>query len=124
MNEIALVMGNATGYAHARYAESFSSHGRARLLPQSGGWFLQRTIPRSTYLDAMGCYPLFVCYDWSQLVTDLDQFSYELVCLSLVSDPFGNYDPAYLRQCFPDVMFPFKQHYVVNLSVSPDTFLK
>jgi len=36
------------------------------------------------------------------------------VCLSLVTDPFGDYDEAYLRQCFPDVVIEFKQHFIVD----------
>lgn len=57
-----------------------------------------------------------------QLVTtknDLDAIGDDLVCLSLVTDPFGEHDTDYLRQCFPDVVVPFKEHAVVDLSQSP-----
>ena len=45
---------------------------------------------------------------WTILGTDL-------VAVSLVTDPFGRPGPAELQRCFPDVMIPFKQHFVVDL---------
>jgi hypothetical protein len=65
----------------------------------------------------MGCYPLFVCQDWSQLHADLDEIGDGLVSLALVADPFGNYDVAYLHHCFKDVVIPFKKHYIINLQL-------
>jgi len=53
----------------------------------------------------------------------MENISDELVCLFLVTDPFGEYAPADLKACFPDVAFPFKEHFVVDLSRSPDTFV-
>ncbi len=85
-------------------------------MPQSAGWILERLIAGSAYADAMGCYPLFACRDWSQLQQDIESIGNSLVCLSLVTDPFGDYDLDYLRQCFPDVMIPFKEHFVTDLS--------
>jgi Acetyltransferase (GNAT) domain len=111
-----------TGYAHEDYAQSFSEFGKPRQLPHSHGWVLERAITGSSWRDAMGCYPLFVCPEWGQLRTDLGEIE-DLVCLSLVTDPFGEYDEGYLRQCFPDVVIPFKSHFVVDLSRSPDTFV-
>lgn len=70
----------------------------------------------------MGCYPLFACPDWSQLETDLGSIGSELVSLSLVTDPFGDYDEAYLSRCFPDLVIPFKQHFIVDLSRPLDSF--
>jgi hypothetical protein len=66
----------------------------------------------------MGCYPLFLCDDWSQLKSDLESVSNDLVAVSLVTDPFGSYTVEYLRQCFPDVVIPFKSHFVTELSTS------
>jgi hypothetical protein len=71
----------------------------------------------------MSCYPLFLCRDWSQLYLDLEEIGRDLICVSLVTDPFGEYSEAYLRQCFPDVMILFKQHFAVNLSRPIDTFV-
>jgi hypothetical protein len=70
----------------------------------------------------MGCYPLFACEDWTQLQDDLDQVQ-GLVCLSLVTDPFGQYDLEYLHRCFPDLTTPYKQHFVIDLSKAPETFV-
>lgn len=71
----------------------------------------------------MGCYPLFVCQNWSLLKADLEKIEAGLVCLSLITDPFGEYDVSYLRQCFPDVTIPFKDHFVVDLSRALGTFV-
>jgi len=75
-----------------------------------------------SYRDAMGCYPLFVCEDWSQLEADLDQLE-GLISLSLVTDPFGKYEIENLQRCFPDLLAPFKQHFVIDLSRAPKTFV-
>lgn len=112
-----------SGYSHFSYAEALAEFGHPRHLPKSEASILERPIPGTTYLDAMGCYPLFACRDWSQLKTDLDAIGDDLVCLSLVTDPFGEYDMDYLRECFPDVATIFKQHFVIDLSRSPETFV-
>ena len=104
------------GYTHPRYAESLSEFGSPRELPRCGGWILERPIPGFPYRDAMGCYPLFSCQDWSKLHLDLDEIADDdLVSLTIVADPFGEYDEAYLHKCFHDVVLPFKDHYVVDL---------
>jgi hypothetical protein len=110
------------GYGHAAYAASLSDLGAPRFLDRSGGWILERPIKGSPYHDAMGCYPIFVCRDWSQLQADLDRVE-GLVCLSLVTDPFGNYDREILQRCFPDVVSSFKQHFVTDLSQAYETFV-
>jgi hypothetical protein len=63
----------------------------------------------------MGCYPLFVCQDWSQLYADLEDIGNDLVSLTLVTDPFGAYDLDYLHRCFADKVIPFKEHFVAEL---------
>jgi len=105
-----------SGYIHPGYAESLAEFGTPRQLPRCGGWILERRIPEFSCSDATGCYPLFVCKDWSKLNTDLKTLENDLVSLSLVTDPFGNYDRNYLNQCFTDVVIPFKQHFVVDLN--------
>jgi hypothetical protein len=112
----------ATGYLHPLYCQSLSEFGTPRFLVESRGWILERRIPNSRHLDAMGCYPLFACQDWSRLQVDLESIG-NLVCLSVVTDPFGEYDPAYLRECFPDLAVPFKEHFVVDLSRPLDSFV-
>lgn len=76
---------------------------------------LERNIPGAHARDAMGCYPIFVCRDWSGLEADLNELD-GLVSLSLVTDPFGDYDEDYLRRCFGDVAIPFKSHFVIDLN--------
>jgi Acetyltransferase (GNAT) domain len=110
------------GYLHPEYAASLAEFGTPLLLPNSKGWILKRPISNSPYHDAMGPYPIFVCRDWSQLHTDLDDIR-DLVCLFVVTDPFGEFDVEYLRDCFPGVMTPFKQHFVTDLSQPLESFV-
>lgn len=112
-----------TGYMHPEYAASLREFGIPRELPRCKGWILERRIQGFSDHDAMGCYPLFACQDWSQLKADLEDLGQELVSLSVVTDPFGNYDPAYLHRCFGDVVIPFKEHFVVDLKSSIDAFV-
>ena len=93
------------------------------MLDQCRGWLLEREIPQSDERDAMGCYPLFACENWSHLKSDLQQLAGELISVSLVTDPFGEFDVAYLRECFPDVMKPFKQHFVTDLAQPLESFV-
>lgn len=104
-----------TGYMHPQYAESLREFGSPRELPRCGGSILERQIPGSSYQDAMGCYPLFACRDWSKLHLDLENLKDGLVSLSLVADPFGEYTPFDLHECF-DLVIPFKEHFVADLN--------
>jgi hypothetical protein len=112
-----------TGYLHPDYAQSLADFGTPRCLEKCGGWILDRPIMGFSYRDAMGCYPLFACQDWQQLHADLETVGDDLVSLSLVADPFGEHDAAYLQQCFPDVSRPFKEHFVVDLDRPLSTFV-
>lgn len=105
-----------TGYAHPGYAASLAEFGTPRLLPRSRGSILVRDIPGTDARDAIGCYPLFACGDWSELGRDLADLGNELVALSLVADPFGGWTPEDLRRWFPDLARPFKEHRVVELA--------
>ena len=112
-----------SGYMHPGYAQSMTEFGTPRELPYSKGWILERQIPGFPYIDAIGCYPLFVCQDWSQFYADLEDIGNELVTLSLVTDPFGQYDTTYLHRCFRDVVMPFKEHFIVDLRRPMKTFV-
>jgi hypothetical protein len=102
------------GYLHPLYAESLAEFGTPRALPRSGGWVLERQIPGFPFRDAMGCYPLFACRDWSGLAADLGDLGDGMVSLALVVDPFAGLDAASLARCF-EVVRPFKEHFVVDL---------
>jgi len=112
-----------SGYLDQVYAESLSEFGTPRLLDQCRGWLLEREIPQTNERDAMGCYPLFACENWSHLKSDLQQLAGDLILVSLVTDPFGEFDVEYLRDCFPDVMKPFKQHFVTDLAQPLESFV-
>ncbi|MFL5493748.1 MAG: GNAT family N-acetyltransferase [Gemmatimonadales bacterium] len=103
-----------SGYAHPSYAASLAEFGTIRPLPESGGHLLERPIPGHPYRDAMGCYPLFACRDWTRLAGDLDAIGRTLVSVALVADPFGPSNPSVLERCF-DRVVAFKQHFVVDL---------
>ena len=104
------------GYLHRRYADSLAEFGTPQQLVHCGGWLLRRHIPGTPYSDAMGCYPLFLCRDWNELGQDLRELDDQLVTIALVADPFGEYTKEGLRHCFPDVLFHYKDHFVVDLS--------
>lgn len=108
------------GYLHHSYAQSLAAFGTPVELDACGAWILRRRVPDSSYYDAMGCYPRFMCRDWSQLDHDLEHLEGQLVSLSIVTDPFGHYDLPALRQSF-DVVTAFKTHFVVDLRLPMDT---
>lgn len=105
-----------TGYLHPLYAESLSEFGSPYELRRSVARVLTRNIPGTTYADAMGCYPLFSCLKWDQLEQDLREQEDELVSLAVVTDPFGDYEPALLQACFPHLVKPYKEHFIVDFA--------
>lgn len=106
----------AAGYADPAYAAALAEVGEPRLLPRCRGSILVRRTPGLSYEDGIGPYPLFSCADWSGLAADLDDLRDDLVSVSLVADPFGDWTLDELRACFPDRMVAFKEHHVVDLS--------
>jgi hypothetical protein len=112
-----------SGYLHRAYAESLVDLGTPRALPRSGGWLLVRPVSGTPWQDAMGCYPLFACRDWSRLAEDLEETGRDLVAVSLVADPFGSFSERDLERCFPDRLLPFKEHFTVDLTRAPESFI-
>ena len=112
-----------SGYLHSLYSQSLIEFGEPLELPASKGWLLKRQISGFSYQDAMWTYPLFSCPNWRELHLDLDELQGQLVSVSVVTDPFGEYDLAYLQTCFKDVAFPFKQHFIVDLSRPMESFV-
>ena len=111
------------GYQHPKYAMSFREIGIPIKLPNSKGFILKRNIPDFPYYDGMGCYPFFVCQDWEKLPQDINELKDKLICIYLVTDPFGNYNEEILRYCFPDVMYLFKKHYVIYLDQPKEKYI-
>jgi hypothetical protein len=107
------------GYGAARHAEALSEFGAPLELPRSRSWVLARRVPGTPYMDAMGCYPVFACDDWSRLGEDLEALSGRIVSLALVTDAFGNWTEPMLRQCFDRVKL-FKEHRVYDLTLPPE----
>jgi len=102
------------GYQSEAYARALH-HGDATPLPHAQSWWIRRQIPGSPLFDGMGTYPLLCCGDWSRLAGDLAALGDEIVSFTAVVDPLGDYDEAMLREAFPDVLYPYKQHYTVDL---------
>jgi hypothetical protein len=63
----------------------------------------------------MGAYPLFACRRWRSLAADLEKLENRLVSVALVTDPFGDWDEAMLREAF-DRVREFKAHFVADLA--------
>lgn len=103
-----------TGYLHADYAASLSEFGMPIQLAESGGWILKRSVPGQDSFDGMGPYPLFCCRSWDLLWKDLDQLQTDLISLSIVADPLKSLPQKNLESIFPDLVKPFKTHYIVN----------
>lgn len=103
------------GYAHADYARSLAEFGDLRHLPRCDGWLLERQIPESQRCDAIGCYPMFSCQDWSLLPSDIMDLGSELVSVSMVPEVFGDFDRGLLEDCF-DTVIPFKEHFTCELN--------
>jgi len=114
---------NNSGYLHSLYAESLMDIGGPIELSASKGWILKRPVLETVAFDGMGCYPIFACQDWSVLEQDLDWLSDQLVCLSLVTDPFGQYNQSDLSRSFKDIARPYKEHFVVDLEQNPESFV-
>ncbi len=103
------------GYLHPGYAQALHEFGAPIALPQSGGWFLRRSIPGSTLSDGMCCYPFLACQDWSMLASDLESRRRDLISFAATPDPFGNYTLADLQRAFPDHLAHFKEHHIADL---------
>jgi hypothetical protein len=107
------------GYRDPSYCAALREFGTPTALARSGGWILRRPIFGSPDLDAAGCYPLFSCANWPGLEGDLEVISLELISVVLVADPLGAHDQSLLRSLFPDLVRPFKEHYVADLIQPP-----
>jgi hypothetical protein len=114
---------SSTGYRHSAYIQSLAEFGAPRALLRSGGYLLERAISGFPYRDAMGCYPLFSCTDWRGLRADIDELARDLVCVSLVTDPFASVSSDELLDCFKYRVVPFKSHFVADMRRSPDKFV-
>jgi hypothetical protein len=104
------------GYRHPAYAASLVEFGDPLPLASSGGTLLARTFKGAR--DAMGPYPVFGCTDWTAVGTDLAALT-DVVSVTLVTDPFGDWTVELLDAAFPDRRVPFKEHYVVDLGDDP-----
>jgi hypothetical protein len=109
---------SSAGYCHRAYAASFAEFGTPYRLRHSDSWLLARAIPGCDDHDAMGCYPLFCCSDWSRLAADFRNAAHDLVSVALVTDPFGKFCPDDLAGVFDSVK-PWKKHLVTELDRFP-----
>lgn len=111
------------GYLSREYATSLNEFGTVLPLKASGGWLLKRPIENTGYFDGMGIYPLLCCHDWSALPDDLASLNKDLVSVSMVSDPCGNYTKNELQNYFSDICIPFKTHFITDLKKNIKTIV-
>jgi hypothetical protein len=71
----------------------------------------------------MGPYPLFACRAWENLSADLAELDGDLLSVSIVTDPFGDFTEEALRRSFPHLVLPFKDHYISDLQQNPQDFV-
>ena len=114
---------SSAGYLHPLYSQSLFEFGEPVELSTCKGWILKRPIPKVPFFDGMGPYPIFTCENWSGLEKDLEDLSDQLISLSLVTDPFGNYTQKDLQRYFRDVARPFKEHFIVDLEQKIQAFV-
>lgn len=112
-----------SGYASRSYAAALPHMGVPVFLERSHGWLLSQPIGESGYNDLRSAYPLFCCAEWQRLQDDIVALDQSFAAVSLVTDPFGDFTETTIRDCFPDIAFPFKTHYVADLSVPPRSFV-
>lgn len=105
---------NAFGYSDPIYIESLSEFGTPEKLSESGGAYLKRMIGTPHLCDGMGAYPFLSCIEWRSFKADIDDLQGHLVSFCAVLDPFGDYDIDMLDSIFPDLVIPFKEHYVID----------
>jgi hypothetical protein len=103
------------GYQSSDYASALSEFGSVVHLPLCDGWLLEREIAGNDLVDAAGCYPLFSCRNWQGLGADVAALTERYVAVAMVVDPFSGLDGGALKNWFPDVCCPFKEHAVVDL---------
>ena len=106
------------GYQSKEYAKSFQEVGTPCQLSKSLGWLIIRKIPDCQFFDAMGCYPFMICSDWVHLESDLSEIKDEIITLTVITDPAGNYTKKLLEHIFPELCTPFKEHFVVELQTN------
>ncbi len=111
------------GYASREYAESLDEFGKLHELPRCGGWLLTSQTPTPNLYDAVGCYPLFCCQDWSAIGADLKAIADGFVSVRMVTDPFADVDISQLQAAFPDVCYEYKHHFVTDLTMPLDTIV-
>lgn len=104
------------GYGSNAYLASLGHIGTPLALPGSGGFLLRRGIPNTGSWDAAGPYPLLACTNWPALADDFAHLNEELVSVAAVIDPLAGTSREQLQSAFPDLLVPFKRHYVVDLT--------
>ncbi|MCP4239852.1 MAG: GNAT family N-acetyltransferase [Myxococcota bacterium] len=104
------------GYGDPAYVASLVHQGTPLQLPRSGAWLLERPIEGCGLRDAVGPYPLLTCRDADAFAADLDELADGLVSVTAVVDPMGDWTSEQIARAFPDVVRPFKEHFVTDLS--------
>jgi len=107
---------DALGYASPEYAAAVAGEGEVLVLPRSGAHLVRRHIPGTDLSDAVAPYPFLACVNWAALAADLADLPSDVVSVTAVVDPLGEWIDAELASAFPDLLRPFKKHVVVPLN--------
>lgn len=102
-------------YADPGYLESLSEFGTLVWGAKSGSGWLSRNIPGTPLADLAAPYPLLQCTDWLELESELGAMGESRVSAVAVADPLTAPESITLRQIFPDLCRPYKEHYLVTL---------
>lgn len=103
------------GYCGMAYAHSLLHVGDPIALMHSRGCALLRSIEGTSYSDAVGPYPFYVCDDWSRLAIDITALARTAISFTIVTDPFADVSQQLLVDTFQDLHQPYKQHYITQL---------
>jgi hypothetical protein len=107
------------GYCHPGYIASLTEFGHPHYIEQCQASLLFRKIFNTNLVDAAGAYPILCSSDWGSLANAFDGLQDELVSLVAVPDPLGDHDLTLLKDIFPHLTVPYKEHYVVELQEDP-----
>jgi hypothetical protein len=123
MNSREVVETSDSGYASPLYAASHAEFGQLLPLRRSGGALLVRDIPGTRFRDAVGPYPLLCCSNFGGLARDLTELSKDVVAVSAVTDPLGEYAVEELQGAF-DIVREYKPHYLADLRRPFDSYMR
>lgn len=110
-------------YASAEYAAAFQPL-QSVYLPNARTHLLERSVPGSSQIDLMGCYPLCVLDSNPALANDLSELAAgEYLSMVMVTDCLTQPSEAFLRAHF-ETCRSYKTHFVHDARLPNSTYSK